>query len=397
MDAHDQKVSAVDLSARLAAACAAADVPGAGLSVRHPLCTADAWYGVADRASSRAVDQTTRFRIASITKVFTAALLVRAAQAGHLALDDELGRWFDVTAVTLRQLANHTSGLLGDFFPGADDGPDALAGVTRALVAAPRLHAPGHVASYGNAGFVALGAAIECATGRTWEELVLDLAPTLRVVAADDPDVAVLHGSWWPLDRSIAPAGSTLVGTAAELVDALVPLQDPALGVMQQPSSAFPQPSMCQSVGLGWWIDDRGARRVLSHSGGGISLAVLVPEVDLRLAFVSNGPGGRAVVEGLVQQLLQELAGVPPVPPHVPDGGTPTVAPGRFTHGDFSAIELAESSLVLEPSGLQGSLRPLSRTAFLADVAGQAVPVPVSRDADGTDLLHLGGRAYRRS
>jgi hypothetical protein len=153
---------------------------------------------------------------------------------------------------------------------------------------------------------------------------------------------------------------------------------------------------MCQQLGLGWWLDDRGGRRVLSHSGGGISLAVIVPEADLRLAFVSNGPGGRQVVEGLVQELLAELAGVPPVPAPVPDGGAPDVAPGLFAHGDVASLTLRGSTLEVGPSGLEGPVRPLSASAYLADLGGLAAPVPVSRDVDGTDLLHLGGRAYRR-
>ena len=64
------------------------------------------------RASPR-----THYRLASLTKQFTAAAILLLAQDGTLTLDDRLQRWLPslpaaTQAITLRQVLSHTSGLI---------------------------------------------------------------------------------------------------------------------------------------------------------------------------------------------------------------------------------------------------------------------------------------------
>lgn len=89
-------------------------------------------YGVADRASGRMVEPTTRFQAASISKPVTAMAAVRLAQDGRLDLDADVNTYLkswkvpssDLTrhqAVTPRALFGHTSGSDDGFgFPGYD-------------------------------------------------------------------------------------------------------------------------------------------------------------------------------------------------------------------------------------------------------------------------------------
>ncbi|MBA2632116.1 MAG: beta-lactamase family protein [Chloroflexi bacterium] len=90
--------------------------------------------------------------IASITKLYTAALTLDLAHDGALSLDDPLERWLpdapNAGGVTIRQLLTHTSGL-------ASDDP-ALAPVCD----------PGTCYSYSNSAFNYLGHVIEKATGQ---------------------------------------------------------------------------------------------------------------------------------------------------------------------------------------------------------------------------------------
>lgn len=82
--------------------------------------------GIADRQSARKVTPNTVFQIGSISKTFTALLLAHAVADGKVKLDDDVRaylpgqydqlQWSDKTPITLRQLADTTSGL-PDYLP----------------------------------------------------------------------------------------------------------------------------------------------------------------------------------------------------------------------------------------------------------------------------------------
>jgi D-alanyl-D-alanine carboxypeptidase len=92
-------------------------VPGALLAISRG---GERWIGVAgeaDRVTRAAVDTSLRFRIGSLTKQFTAALILKLAEEGKLSLDGTLHQWLPALSlpyddqITLRMLLNHTSGV----------------------------------------------------------------------------------------------------------------------------------------------------------------------------------------------------------------------------------------------------------------------------------------------
>lgn len=93
-------------------------VPGAAVLVLHdgkPVFRRG--YGLAVQEDRTAVTAQTNFRLASISKQFTAAAILLLAEDGALTLDDPVKRWLPslpaaADAITLRQLLSHTSGLL---------------------------------------------------------------------------------------------------------------------------------------------------------------------------------------------------------------------------------------------------------------------------------------------
>lgn len=128
------------------------------------------------------VDETSRFRIASLTKVFTQIAILRLADAGALDLDQTLASvrpgldadW--ASAVTLRQLLNFSSGLPRE--PGAegegvlfDEDGYALAFMDTLGHLGP-LSEPGSRTAYSNLGYMHLGAVIEAITGQTYAEAI---------------------------------------------------------------------------------------------------------------------------------------------------------------------------------------------------------------------------------
>jgi CubicO group peptidase (beta-lactamase class C family) len=121
----------------------------------------------------------TTFRIGSITKTFTAVLLLQARDAGLLDLDDRLGEHLDVPAhgdVTLRRMLSHTAGMqrepYGDLWdtldmPSADQ---LVADLARAEAVLP----PGRRWHYSNLAYALLGQVAARRFGGTWEEVLAD-------------------------------------------------------------------------------------------------------------------------------------------------------------------------------------------------------------------------------
>ncbi|MGH8029104.1 MAG: serine hydrolase domain-containing protein, partial [Arenimonas sp.] len=131
----------------------------------------DECRGVADRNSGAVIDQQTRFRVASVGKMFTAVAIGQLVEAGKLSWDSTLDQLLpeypdQATAkkITVWQLLHHTSGL-GDFFVPEFfthreryvDPVDYLDLIARQPIAS----APGEQMSYSNAGYILLGRIIE--------------------------------------------------------------------------------------------------------------------------------------------------------------------------------------------------------------------------------------------
>jgi D-alanyl-D-alanine carboxypeptidase len=98
--------------------------PGVALAVRAPGLAWSGAAGVADRVTHQPLIPTAPFRIASVTKTFVAASMLRLVEDGKLGLDDPIAQHlgsstvaqlrrggYDVDAIRVRNLLQHTSGL----------------------------------------------------------------------------------------------------------------------------------------------------------------------------------------------------------------------------------------------------------------------------------------------
>ena len=129
-------------------------------------------------------DERTLFRIASMTKSFTAAAVLRLRDAGRLRLDDPVAAHVpeaaglrppttDSPAITVRHLLTMSSGLATDD-PWADRHLDVAPGELRAwLVEGPVFAAaPGTVFEYSNLGYGVLGQVVEAVAGMRLQDYV---------------------------------------------------------------------------------------------------------------------------------------------------------------------------------------------------------------------------------
>ncbi|MFI9151724.1 serine hydrolase domain-containing protein [Streptomyces sp. NPDC053367] len=135
--------------------------------------------GVADRGTGRAITTTDRFRVGSVTKVFSAVVLLQLVDEGRLRLDVSVNRYLPGLLpddrITVRHVLSHRSGLYdytNDMFASTVPGFEAVRNkvftyrqlVDRSL-RRPRTGAPGAVYSYSNTNFVVAGMLIEKLTG----------------------------------------------------------------------------------------------------------------------------------------------------------------------------------------------------------------------------------------
>jgi len=135
-------------------------------------------YGVSDLTTGQASQADNIFEIGSITKQFTAALIMRLQEQGKMHVDDSIATFLPEynfpPTITLRMMLTHTSGL-ADFtnFPQLGDWVEhgvSEATVLAAVSQAPLQFQPGTQYAYSNSNFFALGTIIEKITGQSYAD-----------------------------------------------------------------------------------------------------------------------------------------------------------------------------------------------------------------------------------
>jgi CubicO group peptidase (beta-lactamase class C family) len=211
----------------------AGDVPGASLLVikdGKPIVRRG--YGMADMEHHVPATPATNYRLASVSKQFTAAAILLLAEDGKLKLDDPVRRWLpslpeNTAAVTLRHLLTHTGGLVDyeDLIPPGTTAQVRDADVLRMLSSAPATYfAPGSAYRYSNTGYVLLGLVVEQASGQRLQDFMaqrifrpLHMDHTLLYVHQDPAPTTVrvpnraygyshLDGQWVRTDQSVTSA-----------------------------------------------------------------------------------------------------------------------------------------------------------------------------------------------
>lgn len=174
-----------------------------------------------------------RFRVASVTKIFIATVVLQLVGEGALALDDDAAPL--VPEITVRQLLQHTSGL-----PNADLFDDLVAlfepyrrnpghrwelsshDLLARAVGMPRLFAPGEGWAYSGTNYLALGLLVEETTGATLrEELRGRILEPLGLAATDLPELTSddegLARSYLPPDNPLIPGPGPVDVTTLDL------------------------------------------------------------------------------------------------------------------------------------------------------------------------------------
>ncbi|WP_223809668.1 serine hydrolase [Thermomonas fusca] len=204
------------------------EAPGASLLVlKDGAAVVARGYGRAELARDIEAGPATAYRLASVSKQFTAAAILLLAQDGRLSIDDRARKWLPplpdaAAAITLRQLLTHTSGLVDyeDLMQEPYDGQIRDAGVLALLEKENRLYfAPGSAYRYSNSGYALLALVVERASGMAYPDFLrsrifqpLGMDGSLAYVAGG-PEVShrafghsEIDGRWQRTDQSSTSA-----------------------------------------------------------------------------------------------------------------------------------------------------------------------------------------------
>ena len=138
-------------------------------------------WGVVDIATRRPATASTVYKIGSISKQFTAVLLLEQVERGRLALSDSIGHFLTTglrpewRPLTIEQLLNHTAGMQNDFPREAYGRPEEEASSATMIAWAARdtmRFAPGTRFAYSNVGYHLLGALVEKLYGKPYGEVL---------------------------------------------------------------------------------------------------------------------------------------------------------------------------------------------------------------------------------
>jgi CubicO group peptidase (beta-lactamase class C family) len=171
------------LDAYLSGLAQLGDLRGSVLVARGDTVLLSKGYGVADEASGAPNTATTRFRIGSITKQFTAMAILILQEQGKLRVEDSICRYVSDCPqpwrpITLRHLLTHTSGIpnytdLPDF-PALIGTPATLDQLIARFRSLPLEFTPGARWNYSNSGYILLGAVIERVSGQSYSAFLQD-------------------------------------------------------------------------------------------------------------------------------------------------------------------------------------------------------------------------------
>ncbi len=361
-------------------------LPGASLAIAQNGAVALAHaVGVADLNTGAPLTPAHRFRVASHSKTFTAAGILRLVDAGRLRLDDRAGTHVaglhpEIARATVSQLLSHTGGIIRD---GEDAGqwlnrrPFLDEAELRAALVAPPTLPPNTRMKYTNHGFGLLGLIIAAVTGERYNSWIAREIVATAGLAETCPDAPLPVGA--PLAsghaapamlgrRFVVPADTCTNGLASatgfvstpsdltRFFSQLTTTSSSALLSLEsrrelaRPLWRIPGLTATRHYGLGTAHGETGPWTWFGHGGGfpGVrSFTVVVPDQAIAVSVCLHATDGepQAMVENILR-MLQTFAERGPADPALSGWA------GRFWSlwGASDFVPMGREVVVAQPS-----------------------------------------------
>lgn len=269
-------------------------------------------YGYADVENGIKATTHTKYKIGSITKMFTAAIVFQLIEDKKITLDTKLSQFYpdvkNADSISIGQLLNHKSGIYNytdaPEFMEYTSSPQTKTELLNRIMSYEPAFKPGEKAEYSNSNYILLGFIIEDITKKTYKANVNDrIVNPLKLkdtyyFSKTNPkrnEAYSYHfkdGKWiqsdeW--DSSIAYAAGALLSTPNDLTKFIKALFD---GKIIKPESLEQMKKMDMGYGKGMFIFPFGERHFYGHNGGIESFSSVLgyyPKEQMAISIIQNG------------------------------------------------------------------------------------------------------------
>lgn len=340
-------------------------VPGIAVGVLQDGELLTEGYGVESIETGLPLRPESLFRVGSVSKPFTATLVMTLVDDGLIELDRPVVHYYpdlrlaDPEAretITMRHLLSHQSGLTCEIdvpLASYGTGDDALFRLVEDFPRLRQWYRPGELWAYSNSSFWLAGAVVAKVLGVPFEDAMRDrvFQPLGMGRSCFFAHEAIFYpaalGHWqvrpgstehrvarpYLFPRSRVPSGGVVSNTAELLEFAALHMTGGSLGQVRVLSAeAVEEMQMIQTAettpldqgdgwlletakqGVGWWMGEIEGRRIIGHGGtfGGFEADLeVLPDLGVALAILTNSGGlGHVSIRNIRAWLLDECCGV---------------------------------------------------------------------------------------
>ncbi len=303
-------------------------------------------YGMANMEWSIANAPDTKFRLGSITKQFTAMLVMQLVEKGKIKVNDKITTYLpdypkaNGDKITVHHLLTHTSGIpnytnFPKFFENLSRDPYTPDAFVKQFSELPLEFVPGSTFNYSNSGYFLLGVLIEKVTGKSYAQVLQEqiLTPlqmndtgydlhepilAKRATGYEKKGAKYVNSAY--LDMSIPYAAGSLYSTVEDLY-----LWDQALytdKLISASSKVLLFTPFLSGYAYGWGVDKmkigelKDSLQTIGHGGGINGFNTLITRLpkDRQLVVLLNNTGG-APLGAIQKNLLNILYNQPVTPP----------------------------------------------------------------------------------
>lgn len=291
-------------------------------------------FGLADLENNSPAQNGTRFRMASVSKVITAAAAARLYERGILDIDAPIQKYVPTfpeheKPITVRMLAGHLGGIrhyIAKDFETDCKHYDSVKDSLGIFENDPLVNTPGTKYFYSSYGFVLISAALEAASGKSFEQVLKDevFTPLHLQTATLDQVGGIIPfrtrfysreskgimnaefqdpSSKWAAGGILASASDLAMFGMAHMEDEYLKPETRAMLFTSQRTADGEE----TGVGFAWRIGKDGSGRTIYHHAGNMpgarSVILLYPDLKMAVAVLTNLYGEPAFIENTAQMI----------------------------------------------------------------------------------------------
>jgi CubicO group peptidase (beta-lactamase class C family) len=432
--AAPQPFDAAEMVSAVLNDAASDDAPGvAVLIARDGKVLLSKGFGLADLAHDVPITPTTKFRIGSVTKQFTAAAILKLQEEGKLNVDDKLTKFFPDyprgDEVTIHHLLTHTSGIKS-----YTSKPDFMTTATASITSEKLIDSfkndpfdfdPGSKLLYNNSGYFLLGAIIEKLSGQSYNDYLHDTffeplgmhdtgvhaaTAVLKHEATGYSNDGTKTSRAINWDMSRAGAAGALYSTVEDLMrwnEGLFNgkiLSDESLKAATTPVKLTSSEEPSMTYGYGLMIGERRGLKNISHGGGlhgWSSILTRYADQDTTIVVLHNAlPPMPGLSPGEVADLLADAFLWQEMKPHPRyeedksvDPTTFTAFVGRYDYmGAVMDVTLEGAQLMAQLTGQpKHPIFPLSGNQFFWKVVDAQIEFLKDEQGQVNSARHMQG------